>query len=227
MQLAAMKSKVEELGFQVTGTGRTSAEVLSSLSGRSTDVVLMDINLHEEDEGISLASHIKEDVDVPIIFVTAMDSDSIVQRAVGIAPSGYLSKPVDPAELKANIELAVRKQNPAVKNGKAKDYLTVRMGQRLEKVYFRDVSHLTVESKNYVTLIDVNARRFVVRGSLKKMLEALFPPSFLRTHHSHAMNMAYVKFIEESTQEAFLISGESIPIGKAFKKEVYERMNIA
>jgi len=225
--LATIQSKVLDLGYQVVGTSNNSIQALHRFQGVPIDVVLMDINLNLDEEGIALAGKMKARSDVPIIFVTAMTTDLIIKHAIEVEPSGYLVKPIDPGELKANIELAVQKNKEASpKTNLNQEYLTVRLGQKLQKIYFKDISYLKVESKNYVTIVDNQKKKSAVRGSLKKLLDSVLPNSFLRTHHSHGINLAYLEFIDESTQEIHLSTGEFIPIGKMFRKDVYQRMNI-
>ena len=226
-QLAAMRAKVEGQGYAVAGTGSNKAEVLAYFESDTADVVLMDINLNNRNDGIELASVIRERYGVPVIYVTAMASNDIIQSAIKTGPSGYLLKPVDPAELKANIELAVQQQAPmpAAPNPQS-DYITVRLGQKLVKTHFRDISHLKIEDKNYVTVVDKHQKELAVRGSLSQLLSTVFPANFLRTHYSYGINLEYVDTIDEPTQSIQLLTGEAIPIGKAFKKDVYRRMNI-
>lgn len=228
LQLAATQAKVEDIGYTVVGTSSNSRQAWDLFNKTSIDVVLMDINLGSDEAGITLASKMQEKSDVPIIFVTAMASDHIIKLAINTSPAGYLVKPVDPIELKANIELAVQKnQQDSPKPAEKVDYITVRLGQKLRKIYFKDICYFKVESKNYVTLIDNEKKKFVVKGSIRKMLEWVFPDCFLRTHHSHGINLAYVEYIDEPSQSICLLTGESVPIGRIFKKEVYNRMNIA
>lgn len=226
--MATMEAKVLDLGYAVAGTSNNSEQALQQLGSAAADVVLMDINLDWDEEGISLARKVQGKYNIPIIFVTSMATDAVIKNAVETAPAGYLLKPVDPIELKANIALAVQKKtHPTTATNERPEYLTVRLGRTLQKTYFKDISHLTVESKNYVTLVDNQQKKFVVRGSLVKLMEAVLPNNFLRTHHSYGINLAYVASIDEPTQSIQLSTGESIPIGKVFKKEVYKRMNIA
>lgn len=226
--MATLQAKVVDQGFWVVGSSSTSAQALLDFKETLVDVVLMDINLGKDEEGIELANTIQEEYDVPIIFVTSMTADDTIKHAIKASPAGYLLKPVDPVELKANIELAVQKSNRAnIRTKESCEYLTVRLGQKLQKIYFKDISHLKVESKNYVTLVDRQKKKAAVRGSLKNMLDSVLPDGFLRTHHAHGINLAYVEFIDESTQSIHLSTGEFIPIGKVFKKKVYNRMNIA
>jgi DNA-binding LytR/AlgR family response regulator len=106
------------------------------------------------------------------------------------------------------------------------EFLTVRTGEKLQLVSFKSIKLLKVEVKNYVTLIDDHDKQFVVRDSLKNMLSNILPKTFIRTHHSYGVNIDYVSFIDEKEQTIYLKTKDSIPIGKSFRKLVYEKMNI-
>ena len=73
------------------------------------DLILMDIILKDETNGIEVASRIKE-YDIPIIFLTAHSEESTFQRALETEPYGYILKPFDPTELRYAIEMALYKK---------------------------------------------------------------------------------------------------------------------
>lgn len=227
--LNVLKAKVESLGYQIAGTSQTASEALSDIKKTSPDVVLIDINLDGNNDGIVLAKQIKEISTASMLFITAQSKDEIIQDAIAVEPSGYLIKPVDLNELKANIELAMyqktqTKSRPNLKT--EKEFLTVRTGQKLQLLPFKEIKILRVDIKNYVTLVDDKGKEFAVRDSLKNILNSVLPDCFIRTHHSYGVNMDFVLFIDEREQVLHLKTNDSIPIGKSFKEEVYQRMNI-
>jgi len=69
----------------------------------------MDINIQGDMDGIEAADKIRENHDIPIIFLTAFADDGFIQRAKASAPYGYLLKPFKERELQATIEMAVNK----------------------------------------------------------------------------------------------------------------------
>jgi CRP-like cAMP-binding protein len=73
------------------------------------DVVLMDITMPGDLDGISAAHEIGEKIGTPIIFVTAHSDEVTLQRAKLTRPSGYIMKPFEPNELRANIEIALHR----------------------------------------------------------------------------------------------------------------------
>ena len=225
--LDLLRLKVESIGHEVVGSSQTSINALANIQSKNPDVVLVDINLNGDNEGISLAHEIKEFTDAAVIFITSQSKSKVISDAVAAKPSGYLIKPVDPNELKAAIELAVyTKTENQPKKVLPNDFLTVRTGEKLQLVQFKNIKYLKVETKNYVTIIDDNNKQFVVRDSLKNALNVLLPGTFIRTHHSFGVNMDYISFIDEKEQTIYLKSNDSIPIGKSFRKLVYQKMNI-
>lgn len=225
--LELLKLKVEMLGYEVVGSSQTTINVLPDIQAKDPDVALVDINLTRDKDGITLAHEIKEFTNANVIFITSQSESEVISDAVTAKPSGYLIKPVDPKELKANIELAAYKKKEQHLNQKSSsEYLTVRTGDKLQLVSFKSIKLLKVEVKNYVTLIDDHDKQFVVRDSLKNMLSNILPTGFMRTHHSYGVNIDYVAFIDEKEQTIYLKTNDSIPIGKSFRKLVYEKMNI-
>ncbi len=230
-QLAATMAKVEGAGFQMAGYARTSIDALSGFEKSQADVILMDINLAQDEEGIVLAREIKKKSGVPIIFTTALNSVEVAKRAIDIRPSGYLIKPINPVELKANIELAVKniegETHGAVTSiDPTPDYITVRVGQKLNRIYFKDIVLVRVDSKNYLVMVDTDNRYHVLRESLKRMIDSILPKYFFRSHNSYAVSLNHIKFIDEQSQRIFLTGDNTAPIGRAFKEQVYKLMNI-
>ncbi|NOQ73905.1 MAG: response regulator [Crocinitomix sp.] len=233
--LKLMQAKVTSLGYQVVGTSQTIHGTLPAIQKTQPAVVLVDINIQGENDGIQLAKSIKENTDAAVLFVTSQSESKVISEAVAVEPDGYLVKPVEPADLKANIELALFKNAQKAQNIKSsnepeikfgEEFLTVRTGEKLQVLQFKDIKFIKVDTKNYVTLMDVNNRPFVIRDSLKHVINAILPDSFIRTHHSYGVNIDYILFIDERDQIVHLKTDDTVPIGKSFKKDVYEKMNI-
>jgi len=99
------------LGYNVTKPVATGAAAIAAVAAKrpdliSPDLILMDIQLSGEMDGISAAEHIRSIADVPIIFLTGYSQYPLLQRAKLVAPYGYLIKPVSSRELAATIEMA-------------------------------------------------------------------------------------------------------------------------
>ena len=73
------------------------------------DIVLIDIRLKGEIDGIETALKIKKDFNIPVIFVSAHFDGATLDRARAIHPGGFIKKPFDDDDLRVAIELGIKK----------------------------------------------------------------------------------------------------------------------
>lgn len=97
---------VEKMGYHMSKSLATGEEAIELVQVSCPDLILMDIHLEGQLDGIETAQKIKELADVPIIYLTALGDPVTVQRAVSTEPFGYIMKPVQEPMLKSAIELA-------------------------------------------------------------------------------------------------------------------------
>ena len=97
------------LGYSVTGPVATGEAAIAAAAADVPDLVLMDIQLAGEMDGITAAGHIRSVADIPIVFLTGYSQDPLLQRAKIAAPYGYVLKPVSQRELAITIEMALYK----------------------------------------------------------------------------------------------------------------------
>ena len=96
-------------GYNVLAPVASGEEAILVAAARQPDLVLVDIELAGEMNGITAAGHIRAAADVPVIFLTAYSEDKLLQQAKAIAPYGYLVKPVPERELAATVEMALHR----------------------------------------------------------------------------------------------------------------------
>jgi two-component system, cell cycle sensor histidine kinase and response regulator CckA len=97
------------MGYDVTSTVASAQECLESARSRRPDLVLMDIHLEGDVDGITTAQTLRDDYDIPVIFLSAYADDGTVSRAKRAAPLGYLLKPFRKSELKSAVEVGLFK----------------------------------------------------------------------------------------------------------------------
>jgi len=101
---------LERLGYHVAGT-TASGEVAIEMARRHLpDLVLMDIALKGQLDGIEAAAQIREVLGIPAIYLTAYADKATIERAKLTEPRGYLLKPFEEWELYAVVEAALRHQ---------------------------------------------------------------------------------------------------------------------
>lgn len=96
--------------FIVTDIVTKSGEVINSIDKNPPDIILMDITLEGELDGIEIAHKIKDKFKIPIIYLTADSSEETIKRAKITGPFGYLIKPINEKILVTTIEITLQKQ---------------------------------------------------------------------------------------------------------------------
>ena len=104
-----LKQLLEELGYEVIGISGTSNDALKKTGETNPDLILMDIMLTGETDGIETAQQINELYHIPFIYLTAYYDDEILERASLTQPAGYITKPFSSVGLHAAIQVALHK----------------------------------------------------------------------------------------------------------------------
>jgi len=98
---------LKKLGYTVVGTAASSQEALTLAREQTPDLVLLDIVLKGETDGIETAAHLKE-MGIPVIFLTAYADADTLGRVKATEPLGYLVKPFDPQDVQITLEIALQ-----------------------------------------------------------------------------------------------------------------------
>ncbi|MCB0766980.1 MAG: response regulator [Flavobacteriales bacterium] len=87
--------QLERMGFEVTGTARSSDEAEALLEGEMPDLIIMDIYLKGTKNGLELAQEIHSRKPVPILFLTASTKPEVISAIHALKDCQYLSKPIN------------------------------------------------------------------------------------------------------------------------------------
>ena len=101
---------VRELGYRVAGLASRADMAINIAEHSHVDVVLMDVHIKGEMDGIDLAEILKVRYALGIIYITAFNDDVCIERAVETNPVAYLTKPFNRKELSAALKIATRIQ---------------------------------------------------------------------------------------------------------------------
>lgn len=102
-----LEASVSKMGHQVVGIAASGEKALALLEKTRPDLVLLDIKLKGDLDGIQVAQEVNRTYAIPILFLSAYTDSKLIERAKPVRPFCYLTKPVDPRELKVNIEIAL------------------------------------------------------------------------------------------------------------------------
>ena len=116
---------LRSLGYTVAGMARSGEAALDSIPGAHPDLILMDIHLAGEIDGIQAAEQIRLLQNLPVIFLTAYADKPLIERARKAEPYGYIIKPYDERGLESTIEMALYKHRMERRLAESED--TMRM----------------------------------------------------------------------------------------------------
>ncbi len=104
-----LEDRLTTMGYDVIGAVQTGEEAVAQATALRPDLILMDIMLKGQIDGIAAASQINELFSIPIIFLTASTDEKTLERAKVTGPFAYVLKPFEDRELRVNIEITTYK----------------------------------------------------------------------------------------------------------------------
>jgi CheY-like chemotaxis protein len=113
-----IKKRLQKLGYIVPSVASTGEDAISKVEGILPDLVLMDIMLKGEIDGIDAAGEIRKRFNIPVVYLTAYSDEETLQRAKLTEPYGYILKPFEENDLRTTIEIALYKHQ--ILNGSKK-----------------------------------------------------------------------------------------------------------
>lgn len=165
------------------------------------EIALLDINIEGRDSGINLVKQLNSEV--KIIYITAQNDESTIQKAIATNPITYLTKPVKKSDVVAALKLASFK----LKN----NYIVVKEGYSESKIYFDSILFVKSDG-NYIEVI-TETKKYVLRQSLDSFLNDLNSSLFIKVHRSYIVNKEKIKLKKSN---AIFINDIEIPISRNF-----------
>lgn len=208
------KKILSENGFLVLEAKNTK-QTLEILKNESVDMIILDINLGEEEQGgISIGQQIKDKYSVPFIYLTAYENPEIIDKAVATKPYSYLTKPFKNVDLITAVEIALSQSA-----GLAKYILTilVKSDDYNVELLIDEIDYIQSEG-NYL-LFYTNEKIYKSRSTIKQILEELPVSKFVQTHRAFVVNK--VK-IEKFNKRSLVIKNTQIPISKNYLNGIYQ-----
>ena len=121
-----LRHQLEAMGYSAIAEVSTGEEAVSVASQLRPDMVLMDIGLGGEMDGIEAAAQIRDQFDIRVVYLTAYVSGESLGRAEITEPSGYLIKPFDSAMLREAVERAIQNSTSRILHGESPSVSLVR-----------------------------------------------------------------------------------------------------
>jgi DNA-binding LytR/AlgR family response regulator len=226
-----------KLGYGVVGIASSADKALEILRTEQPGIVLMDIMIKGELNGIQTAEIIRKQYAIPVIFLTAYADESTLAKSKISEPYGYIIKPYKEIDLQTSIEMAMYKHQKeqevlrerdflfsVVENIEpSNDFVFVKSNSKLVKLNTKDIYFIEA-LKDYV-VIHAEDTRFTIHSTMKEIESKLSQQEFLRVHRSYIVRMDKIAAIEYPS----LIledNKKNIPIGGSYKEELQKRLNM-
>ena len=232
-----LQESLEQEGFKVVAVADNGREALEILKGEDVDLILLDIHIKGDWDGIETATQLSAFKKIPFIYVTAYSDNSTFERAKATMPSAYLIKPFRIHDLRKAIELAmyhfsqlqpsvvdvrekaVVKKEPTEQEGilHFNNAIFIKQNYKYTKVSFEDIQYLKADG-NY-TYIQSTEKRYVIKNSLQNVIDIFNTERFVRIHRSYAINVNYLTAFNENMVH---LGEEEIPIGRNYKDVFFQ-----
>lgn len=191
-------------GYSAIRMAHSKANALSQMEEEQPDVVLLDIGLKSELDGIEIAETINANWQIPFLFITTQASKEVIEKALNTNPVSYITKPFKQADIYAAIHLIEKKIE-----ANRLQYLIFKDGYTQVKLALDTI--LYVQSTNNYIHIFTSTKKLTLRNSLD-WFKANTPASlFHRIHRSYIVN---VTKISKSSSKSVFIGDVEIPVSR-------------
>ncbi len=227
-------NRLTAINYEIVGIAASAKRALELISeNKAIDIILIDIILKGDLDGIELARRINSTYNIPFIFLTSHADTSLVERAKSVRPYAYILKPFNDRQVSIAIELALvnfSKKTPEKellkrqtfnrtdnKVMQIKDSLFLKKDHHFERVPLKEILFLKADS-NYCT-VSTKSNRFIYSMVLKKIETHLPLNQFLRVHRSYVVNINLVDGFEGNM---LFIGEKKIPVSRTYRDKVFK-----
>jgi len=223
----SIASTLKQIGYHPTKPVRSYDDALKMIETETPDLLIIDITLVGEKDGVDLALKINKDFGIPFIFLTAYSDAATVNRAKKANPYAYLVKPFTENDLFTSVEIAFNNYNHLIKStgqkkhdaGYLKDILFIKEGSLFHKVNISDIIY--VESDNVYLNIYTAKKHLLSRIKLDEFISECASEEFMRVHRSYAVN---VKHLEAVNSLSVTVAGKEIPVHSPYRQELLQKI---
>lgn len=150
---------IEELGYKTVAIVSNGLDAIKTVDKEKVGLILMDVRIKGNMDGITCAQEIKKDKNIPLIYISAFSDDETLERAIQTNPTTYLTKPFNRAELQVALRIALKR------NRRESDRSNLLVGDIIldetfsyhtlmeELLCCEEVVHLTKQEKQFLLLL--------------------------------------------------------------------------
>ncbi len=212
-----MEMIISVLGYRFMGNARSSVQALKEMDKEKPDLIIMDIAIEGDIDGITLAESISS-FNIPIIFITGIEDSSFFDRAQKIPHSAYLVKPFHSLTLRSAIEKALQNAENTFDKLDDKKGLLLKSGNRFYKILLDEILLINVEG-NYCYFF-TKEKKFVLKLSMKRVLKKINDGKiFLKIHRNYVIHKKAITNFN-SKDSTISVNGNNVPVGRIYREKV-------
>ena len=214
---------IEEMGHDLIEICNSADQALLALEEHDIDVVLLDIKIKGDRDGIQLAQLIRQKSNIPFIFISSLYDKATTIRAKNAEPSAYIVKPFKDEDIQVALNMALtKKQIAPIHESRINQLdLFIRKKNSIIPLDFNEVFY--VEASDNYSIFHLSNDQHTVSQTLKFVENILVDQGYWRIHKTFLVNLRKIDRIEHSV---VFINGNPLPIGKAYKKSFMERLTV-
>src|SRR5688500_11806965 len=228
---AKISMHLTNLGYEVTGILPRGEEALVSVEENRPDIVLMDIRLKGDINGIDTAIRMQKNAGIPVIFLTANADEATFNKAKAAKPYAFISKPYKQVDLQRAIELTISHlaagENNLAPGDNAvsdqpfilSDRIFVRQREKMIKIFVADILYIEAE-RNYCRIF-TKTNEYLLCITLKTIEEKLNNRIFLRVHRSYIINLSHIDAVAD---DHVIINQKAMPVSEGLKEKLLQRI---
>ena len=217
-----LKADLEDMGFEVTALCISSEECFAAVQQSPPDVILMDIHIKGELNGIEVTARLNQQTAIPIIYLTSNTDAFTMHKALETRPQSFLSKPYNVKDLKAAIEIAFRSFNqntPDTETSEAPASVFVKRGEMYHRIQLDDILYISA-SGSYCT-VTTEKGDYMLSMNLQHFSHRIGMATIVRIHRSYSVNIAKVDRFDHFS---VYINGKALPVSKSYKEAVFKHL---
>ena len=209
-----LEMELTKNGFSVVGTAINAEEALEGVKKSSPDIILLDINLVGDRDGIWLGKELnKLEVKIPFIYITAYQDNYTTEEILETNPVGFIPKPISTIQLITTINVALK-----LPYDTSKTVVQLSDGKKILNIPLDEILYLQSEG-NYINIYTEN-NHFLIRNKLGDILEKFPKDTMMRIHQRTAVSISK-KFILSGSD--LKIKNQNLTISDSYYEEVYTR----
>ncbi len=213
-----LETILEDHNYNIVGSYANAEEAWEVLKNTNVNVVLIDINLAGDKDGIWLGSKIRKYNNTAFVYLTAYGDNETIHKVKKTNPNGYLMKPYNEPTLLTTIDIAISNFSN-YKEISASIYIkdsSIRVKLNLDDIYY-------IQSDGNYLHIFLEHKTHLVRARLVDFLKQLPDTIFVQVHQRYAINKSKVDLIGNG----FVVIGkEEIPVSKRYKTVVEKALSM-